>query len=40
MVTLADSPQTVRDRLESDKRMVFRIDVVNVRETGAPHAAP
>jgi hypothetical protein len=31
--------ETVRDRLESDKRMVFRIDVVDVRETGAPHAA-
>ena len=31
--------ETVRDRLESEKRMVFRIDVVDVRETGAPHAA-
>ena len=31
--------ETVRDRLESDKRMVFQIDVVDMRETGAPHAA-
>jgi hypothetical protein len=31
--------ETVRNRLESDKRMVFRIDVVHAREIGAPHAA-
>jgi hypothetical protein len=30
--------QTVRARLETDKRMMFRIEVVDVRETGAPNA--
>jgi hypothetical protein len=30
--------ETVRDRLESDKRMVFRIEVVDIREVGVPGA--
>ena len=38
-----DVPQevrdTVRDRLDSDKRMVFRIDVTRVAEIGGGHDA-
>jgi hypothetical protein len=30
--------ETVRDRLESDTRMVFRIDIVDAREVGVRHA--